>query len=62
MKRVKEIWGNILFSITAKRISAQQCLNDPWINKYADKTEVEAPIIAKVLSNMKTFRVKEQRE
>ncbi len=45
-------------SITkAKRLSAQQCLNDPWIKKYIDKTEVEAPVIAKVLSNMKTFRV-----
>lgn len=35
-------------------------MNDQWIKKYAEKTEVEAPVIAKVLDNMKTFRANQK--
>ena len=41
----------------AKRASALECLNDNWIKKYSGKTEVDVPLIRKVLDNMKNFRV-----
>lgn len=41
----------------AKRSSALESLNDPWLRKYSSKQEVDAPLIKKVLDNMKNFRV-----
>lgn len=49
----------IHFLDPSKRYSAQQALNDKWIQKYATKNEIEVPMLAKALNNMKNFRVRE---
>lgn len=41
----------------AKRISAEQAINDPWLKKFAKKDSVDIPIITKTLENMRSFRV-----
>ena len=41
-----------------KRVGAEQCYSDAWLKKYAKKDVVDIPIITKALENMRTFRVK----
>lgn len=48
----------LLLTILAKRYSAQQAINDPWIKKYTNPTVVEQPLMKKVLTNMRNFRVR----
>ena len=40
-----------------KRFSAENCLIHPWMKSYASGQNIEAPVLANVLSNMKKFRV-----
>ncbi len=41
-----------------KRISASDAINDPWIKKYSNKSEVDIPLMSSALTNMRNFRVK----
>ncbi len=41
----------------AKRMSAEEALNDPWIVKHKDSDEADKPLLANALENMKNFRV-----
>ena len=41
-----------------KRISASEAINDPWIKKYSNKSEVDIPLMSSALTNMRNFRVK----
>ena len=40
-----------------KRIAASDAINDPWIKKYSNKSEVDIPLMSSALSNMRNFRV-----
>jgi len=40
----------------AKRYSAEQALNDPWIQKMCSKDEVDRPLAVTGLTNLKSFR------
>ena len=56
-KEAKNFIKRMLEFEPVKRANALDCLNDFWIKKYSGKQEVEAPLIKKVLENMKNFRV-----
>jgi calcium-dependent protein kinase len=35
-----------------KRLSAEEALNDPWVQTYSEKSEVDLPTLAKSLNNL----------
>ncbi len=42
----------------AKRISAEEALNDPWFERVLGAEKTDVNLSQKVLTNLKTFRVK----
>ena len=43
-----------------KRISAEDALNDDWINLYVKKPEMDLPQLVSVLNNMRSFRMEKK--
>jgi hypothetical protein len=47
----------LIIPITDKRISAKDALNNVWLEQNNESSEVALPMLKKVLTNMKNFRV-----
>lgn len=41
---------------SAKRPSAEEAIQDPWIQNYRQQVKVDLPNLIRSLNNMKTFR------
>ena len=41
----------------AKRPTAAEALNDPWVQSSTNKSQVSSEVSAKVLKNLRNFRV-----
>ena len=60
-KEAKQLIKRMLEFESSKRANALECLNDPWVRQYNNKQgDVDAPIIKKVLENMRNFRVQQK--
>lgn len=54
-KSAKDFIKKLLQKHPSNRISAVDALNDPWIKKYTEKTNVRKPICLNALNQLKNF-------
>ncbi|KAL4455093.1 hypothetical protein ABPG74_006475 [Tetrahymena malaccensis] len=59
-KEAKEFICKMLEKDPKKRISAYDALNDPWIQKYSEKTNCDMPTLVTSLNNMRNFRAEKK--
>ena len=59
-KEAKTFISQMLTSDPEKRLSIQECVKNPWLQKFKDKGKVDVTVMQTVLKNLKRLRAKEK--
>jgi serine/threonine protein kinase len=58
----KDFIKKLLMKHPKERISAKDCLNDPWIRTFTEKAKIAKPICLNALSMLKNFNCERKLE